>query len=118
MAGVEKGEGKGWKATLSGSVNKREENVCGDILDWKQSLSLQKKQLLEKVEKLHFSQQGARLVHGFGQKFEYFNFHHFILGKIKKENVFRDILDRRKAFPDNWNIDLNKSKRLHFFSRG
>lgn len=60
-----------------------------------------KKRLLEKVEKLHFSQQGARLVHGFGQKFEYFNFHHFILGKIKKENVFHDILDRRKAFPDN-----------------
>ena len=44
-----------------------------------------KKKLLEKVEQLHFSQQGARLVHGFGQKFEYFNFHHFILGKIKKE---------------------------------
>ena len=57
-----------------------------------------KKQLLEK---LHFSQQVARLVHGFGQKFEHFNFHHFILGKIKKENVFHDILDRRKAFPDN-----------------
>lgn len=64
-----------------------------------------KKKLLEKVEKLQkvekFSQQGARLVHGFGQNFEYFNFHHFILGKIKKENVFHDILDRRKAFPDN-----------------
>ena len=57
-----------------------------------------KKKLLEKVEKLHFSQQGARLVHGFGQKFEYVNFHHFILGKIKKENVFHDILDRRTAF--------------------
>jgi len=25
-------------------------------------------------------------------------FHHFILGKIKKENVFDDILDKKKPF--------------------
>ena len=28
-------------------------------------------------------------------------FRHFILGDVKKEHVFHDILDSRKAFPDN-----------------
>ena len=33
--------------------------------------------------------------------------------KVGKENVFDDILDRKKAFLDNKNIDFKKSNKLH-----
>ena len=35
-------------------------------------------------------------------------FHLFILGKIGKEKVFYDILDKKKAFQDFKNIKLKK----------
>ena len=60
-------------------------------------LCTKKKQLLKKVEKLHFFQGVWSMAWVKSLKF----FHHFILGDIKKENVFHDILDSRKAFPDN-----------------
>ena len=56
-----------------------------------------KKQLLKKVEKLHFFQGGRSMAWVKSLKF----FHHFILGNIKKEIVLHDILDSRKAFLDN-----------------
>ena len=49
------------------------------------------------------------LVHGFGQKFE--NFPFFIFGKIREENVFDDILERKKAFLDykKWKLKTVKN---------
>ena len=38
----------------------------------------------------------------------------FILGKIGKENVFYDILDRKNALLDYKNIKLKKSKNWDF----
>ena len=44
-------------------------------------------------------------------------FHLFILGKIGQENVFENILERNKAFPDYKNKKLKKSK-IWDFSKG
>ena len=33
--------------------------------------------------------------------------------KVDKKNVFDDIVDRKKAFLDNKNIDFKKSNKLH-----
>ena len=42
-------------------------------------------------------------------------FHVFILHKIGKENVFDDILERKKAFLDYKNKELKKAKNWDFF---
>ena len=42
----------------------------------------------------------------------------FILGKMRKENVFQDILETKKAFLDYKNNKLKKSKNWNFFQRG
>ena len=39
----------------------------------------------------------------------------FLLGNIGQENVFYDILERRKAFLGYKNKTLKKSKNWHFF---
>ena len=44
-------------------------------------------------------------------------FHLFIFGKIREENVFDDILERKKAFLDYKNRKLKKSK-IGIFPKG
>ena len=41
-------------------------------------------------------------------------FHVFIFGKIRQENVFEDILERKKAFLDSKIKKLKKSKNQDF----
>ena len=47
------------------------------------------------------------------QKFEIFPSFYFRQKVGKKKNVFDDILDRKKAFLENKNIDYKKSRKLH-----
>ena len=49
----------------------------------------------------------------FGQKFE--NFPFFIFGKIREENVFDDILERKQAFLDYKKEKVKKVKNWDFF---
>ena len=51
----------------------------------------------------------------FGKKFEFFVF--FTIGQIGQENVFVDILERKKAFLDSKITKLKKSK-FWYFSKG
>ena len=44
-------------------------------------------------------------------------FHFFIWGKIRQENEFQDILERKKAFLDNKINTLKKSKKEIFLKR-
>ena len=53
------------------------------------------------------------LVHGFGQKLDICLT--FLLGKMCRGKLFRDVLDIIIAFLDYKNINTNRSKNLHFF---
>ena len=53
--------------------------------------------------------------HRFGQKMAIF--HLFKIGKIGQENVFENILARKKAFPANKNKNLKKWKNWDFSKR-
>ena len=53
------------------------------------------------------------LTHGFGRKIAIFS-NFFFLGYIGQENVFYDILERKKAFLGYKNKKFNMSKSLHF----
>ena len=64
-----------------------------DILEMKKALLDYRKQKVKKVKNRVFPKG---LVHGFDQKFE--NIPSFSFGKISKQNVFDDILERKKAF--------------------
>ena len=44
-------------------------------------------------------------------------FHHFIIGKMQEENVFDDILERKKAFLDYKKQKVKKVKNW-YFSKG
>ena len=50
------------------------------------------------------------LLHRFGKKFLNFLYFYFILGKISKENVFDDILNRKKTYLDNNKVDFENTK--------
>ena len=54
-------------------------------------------------------------MHGFGQKFKIFHF--FIFGKIREENVFDNILERKKAFLD-YKKEKVKTVKNWDFSKG
>ena len=43
------------------------------------------------------------------------NFHVFIFGKIREENVFNNILERKKAFLDYKKEKVKKVKNWDFF---
>ena len=45
------------------------------------------------------------------------SFHIFTIGKNNKENVFKSVQERKKAFPDYRNNQLKKSK-ISDFSKG
>ena len=92
-----------------------QENVFYDILEQKNRLSTSSKQEVQKVEKMSFFSKG--LTHGFGPKKAIFpNF--FFLGNIGQENVFHDILERKKAFLGYKKRELQKVEKLSFFQRG
>ena len=76
-----------------------EENVFHDILDRKNALLDYKNIKFKKSKNWDFSKG-----HAFCQTF----FHVFVLGKIRQESVFHDILERKKAFLDYKNKKLKK----------
>ena len=45
-------------------------------------------------------------------------FHVFSFGKIKQENVFEDILGRKKIFLRLYNHKVKKSQRIGIFPKG
>ena len=53
------------------------------------------------------------LTHGFGLKMAIFPI--FVLGNIRHENVFSDILERKNAFLGYKNKKFTKSKTWHFY---
>ena len=72
-----------------------------------------------KINKFKKSRKGIflkGLVHGCGQKLAIFQF--FILGKIRQENDFYDILERKNAFLGYNNKKLKNVEKLTFFQRG
>ena len=68
-------------------------NVSYDILELKERLSRLKKQQVQNVEKLEIFPD--RLTHSFVRKIAIFPTF-FFLGNIGQENVFYDILERKK----------------------
>ena len=79
-----------------------------DILERKKAFLDYKKQEATKVKKkkLGFFQRGKSMALVKNLKF----FHPFIFGKIRQENVFDDVLERKKAFLDFKITKLKKSK--------
>ena len=85
----------------------RQENVFDDILERKKAFLDYKKQEVTKVKKKSgFFQRGKSMALVKNLKF----FHPFIFGKIRQENVFDDVLERKKAFLDSKITKLKKSK--------
>ena len=70
-----------------------EENVFHDILDRKNALLDYKNIKLKKSKNWDFSK-------GVSPRFFSNFFHVFVLGKIRQESVFHDILERKNAFLD------------------
>ena len=68
----------------------REENVFDDILERKKAFLDYKKEKVKKVKNWDFSK-------GVSPWFWSKIFHLFIFGKMREENVFDDILERKKA---------------------
>ena len=89
------------------------ENVFYDILHRKNAFVAYKNKKFEKSKNWHFSK-------GVNPQFwskigRFSNF--FFLGNISEENVFYDILERKKAFLRYKNKKFERSKNWHF-SRG
>ena len=90
--------------------NISQENVFYDILERKNALLGYKKKKLKKSKNWRFS-KGVN--HWFWSKNGRFS-NFFLLGKIDQENVFYDILERKKAFLAYKNKKFKKSKNWHF----
>ena len=91
-----------------------QQNVFDDILERKKAVLDYKKQKVKKVQNWDFSK-------GVSPWFSSQNltiFHLFIFGKIRLQNVFDDILERKKAFLDYKQQKVKKSPKLRFFQRG
>ena len=92
----------------------RQENVFDDILERKKAFLDYKKQKVKKVKKKSgFFQRGKSMALVKNWKF----FHLFIFGKIRKENVFDNILERKKVFYTIKNKKL-KSPKIGIFPKG
>ena len=92
----------------------RKENVFDNILERKKLFYTIKNKRL-KSPNIGIFPKG--LLHGFGQKFE--NFPSFlIIGKISRQNVFDDILERKKSVFRFQNKKVKKVEELGFFQRG
>ena len=90
-----------------------QENVFYDVLEQKDAF-LGFKTRSSKGRKIAIFLKG--LTHGFGPKIAIFPTS-FFLGKIGQENVFYDILERKKAFLGYKNKTCKKSKNC-YFSKG
>ena len=90
--------------------NISQENVFYDILERKNALLGYKKKKLKKSKNWRFS-KGVN--HWFWSKNGRFS-NFFLLGKIDQENVFYDILERKKAFLAYKNKKFKKSKNWRF----
>ena len=88
----------------------REENVFDDILERKKAFLDHKKEKVQKVKNCDFSKRGQSMV--LIKKLK--NFYLFIFGKIRDQNVFDDILERKKAFLDQKKEKVNKVKHCDF----
>ena len=87
-----------------------QENVVYDILERKNAFLGYKDKKLKKSKHCPFSK-------GVNPWFSCKNGHFsnfFFLGNFAKENVFYDILERKKAFISNKNKNFKKSKNCHF----
>ena len=85
----------------------RQENVFDDILERKKAfLDYQKQEVTKVIKKSGFFQRGKSMALVKNLKF----FHPFIFGKIRQENVFDDVLERKKRFLDSKITKLKKSK--------
>ena len=73
--------------------NRGQENLVYDILEGRKRLFRLYKQEVQKLEILRFFQRSMVLV----QNWSFF-IHVFILGNRGQENVFYDILERKKVF--------------------
>ena len=90
-----------------------QENVFNNILERKKRLSSLSKEKVKKVEKLTFF-QGVNP--WFWSKNGHFSIF-FFLGNIEQENVFYDILERKKAFL-GLKTRGSKSRKLGIFRKG
>ena len=87
-----------------------QENVFYDILERKNAFLGYKNKKVKKSKNCHYSKWVNPL---FLYKNGYFSLF-FFLGNIGQENVFYDILKRKKAFLDFKNQKFKKSKNLCF----
>ena len=88
-----------------------QENVFYDILERKNAFLGYKNKKFKKSKNWHF----FKIVNPwFWSKNGHFS-NFFFLGNIGQENVFYDILERKKAFLGYKNKKFKKSKNWHFF---
>ena len=90
-----------------------QENVFFDILKRKKAFLGYKNKKIKKSKNCHFS-KGVNPWFWF-KNGNFFNF--FWRGKTGQENVFQDILERKKTFLDFKNKKFKKSKNCHFSKR-
>ena len=91
-----------------------QENFFDDISKQKNAFLGFKKKKFKKSKKIDVLPKG--LTHGFGIKLAIFRTF-FFLGKIRQENVFYDILERKNDFLGYKHKKFKKYK-LTFFQRG
>ena len=87
-----------------------QENVCYDILGWKNAFLGYKNNMFKKSKNWLFS----KLVNPWFWSKNGHCGNFFFLGNVGKENVFYDILERKNAFPGYKNKKFKKSKNWHF----
>ena len=92
----------------------RQENVLDDILESKKTFLDHKKQKVKKVAESAYSHMGYSMALVKNLKF----FHLFIFGKIRQENVFDDIRERKKACLDHEKQKVKKVAESAYFQRG
>ena len=92
---------------FSGHIGQK--NVFYDILEQKSAFQGYKNKKSKKSKNSHLA---MGLTHGFGPKMAIFQI--FFLGNIGQENVFYDILERKKAFLGYKKKKLKKWKKWHF----
>ena len=87
-----------------------QEKVFGDVLDRKQAFLDYRNIDLKKPQNLHLSKGVSPW---FWPNYEISL--SLLLAKIGKENIFGNVLDRKRAFLNYKNIDLQKLQNLNFF---
>ena len=92
-------------------VNIDYEKVLYDILERKNAFRSYKNKKLKKSRKIDIFPKG--LIHGFGPKMAIFPT--FFLGNIGEENVFYDILERKKCLSRLQKQEVQKVEKFTFF---